>query len=270
MSDRETLPYRTTGEDLERFISAYARGRDMNQIHSLFTSTPNFRGTTSAAENLDLYDPEAEQLTSLGERLALGDSEEKKKVLFSSVIEYEPYELLLEAIFAGGVTEEDEMKYTPTEWIESWWGANEYGSSHTNRSEGSTAFAKIISYLEVGEYKQGRHSYPSRIEWAPDAEQQVEDARKSLEGHQPQADKEELISNEEDSKNRGRDPKSRGKFDSPPENNALTLHLGDDRLAKLSLPPSLTRNEKERLVSMVKLMISTVEGSEDTQMEMEM
>lgn len=268
----DTLPYRTTGEDLERFVSARNRGRDMSQIRSLFTSSPNFRGTLSAAEVLKFYDPEAEHLTQLGRDFASEDDDEKKKALFSAILAYEAYELLLEAIFTSGISEDNGTEFTSLEWIESWWEDNEYGSSETNRTEGSTAFAKIISYLSLGTYKQGRHGHPSRIEWSSDVESRVQQARsRSREESPTQSNKE--VRDEEPSDRTEQQPVSDAEnghpqLDSKSENNVLTLNLSNNRVAKLSLPPKLTPKEKERLVSLVDLMVATDDDEASAQMEM--
>jgi hypothetical protein len=263
----QTLPYRTTGDDIERLASALARGRDLEQVQSLFSSSNNFRGTVSAAEQLGLLDPDTEELTPPGKALALGDPEKKKEVLFSAVLDYGPYELLLEAISGEGIFGEDGSEFTPVEWIEKWWHTNGYGSSQTNRSEGSSSFAKIVEYLGVGEYKQGRRGHPSRIEWTSDAQLRIRKARneEAQEDFRPSPDEGDF--HKTGSQNRTQvDDKS--ELSLRPDNNVLTLNLGDDRVAKLSLPPKLTSQEKKRLVDLVDLMIAT-EDQEEVQMRLE-
>jgi hypothetical protein len=272
MADNGTvLPYRTAGEDLERFCSACNRGRDMDQIQSLFPSSRNFSGTTSAAATLGLYKPEEEVLTSSGEVLATGEPDKKKEALFQAVLEFEPYELLLEAIFTSGVKEKEESKFTPLKWVEKWWEDNGYGSSQTNRDEGSTTFANISSYLELGSYKQGRHGHPSRIEWDPNAEKRVDKARERLQRNEISESEKKAVGNKEpveDEEDLVGGEKS--EIESPPENNSLTLNLSDGRVAKLSLPPKLSSGEKERLVSIVELMVETEGGEGNQQMEMDL
>lgn len=269
MDEQETLPYRTSGEDLKRFVSARARGRTTQQIRSLFTSDPAFQGTASAAEVLGLYDPTAEKLTELGKELASGEKD-SEDVLLSAVLNYEPYELLLEAIFASGMSHEEEKEYTPLKWVESWWEDNGYGSSQTNRDEGSTAFANTVSFIDLGKYKQGRHGHPSRIEWDTDAERQVEEARGRLQGEgrgskRERTEDEAFSEGEKDSVGERKE----GELGSPPENNSLSLNLSDGRVAQLSLPPKLTSDEKRRLVSLVELMVETKGENETPQTEMD-
>lgn len=262
MSD-QTLPYRTTGDDIERLASALARGRDLEQVQSLFSSSNNFRGTVSAAEQLSLLNPDTEELTSSGKALALGDPEKRKEVLFSAVLDYGPYELLLEAISGEGIFGEDGDKFTPVEWIEKWWQTNGYGSSQTNRSEGSSSFAKIVEYLGIGEYKQGRRGHPSRIEWTSDAQLKIRKARN--EGEDPRPSPSESDAHKVDSQT---SIEGGSGLSFRPDNNVLTLNLGNDRVAKLSLPPKLTRQEKKRLVDLVDLMIAT-EDQEEVQMQLD-
>jgi hypothetical protein len=261
----QTLPYRTTGDDIERLASALARGRDLEQVQSLFSSSNNFRGTVSAAEQFGLLNPDTEELTPSGKALALGDPEKRKEVLFSAVLDYGPYELLLEAISGEGIFGEDGDEFTPVEWIEKWWHTNGYGSSQTNRSEGSSSFAKIVEYLDIGEYKQGRRGHPSRIEWTSDAQLKIrkarnEEGREDLEASSSASDIHEVGSRAPTEKN--------SESASYSENNILTLNLGDDRVAKLSLPPKLTPREKKRLVDLVDLMIAT-EDQEEVQMQLD-
>ena len=271
MADSGTvLPYRTTGEDLERFVSACNRGRDMEQIQSLFPSSRKFSGTTSAADTLGLYKPEEEILTSRGEAMASGEADEKEEALFQAVLEFEPYELLLEATFTSGLKEKEEGKFTSLKWIEKWWRDNGYGSSQTNRDEGSTTFANIASYLELGTYKQGRHGHPSRVEWVTDAEKRVDDARKYLQRNEIGESKENTTGDEASLKEEDNVSESgeKNKIESLPENNSLTLNLSDGRVAKLSLPPKLSQDEKERLVSLVELLVATEREGGTPQMEM--
>jgi len=272
MADNSTvLPYRTTGEDLERFASACSRGRDMDQIQSLFPSSRNFSGTTSAADTLGLYRSEKEALTSRGKVLAEGEPNEKVEALFQAVLEFEPYELLLEAIFTSGVEEKEEGKFTPLEWIEKWWRDNGYGSSQTNRDEGSTTFANIASYLKLGSYKQGRHGHPSRVEWDSNAEKEVTGARERLQRNEIRGAEKETTKDEAPSEDEGDfvEEDQESKIKSPPENNSLTLNLSGGRVAKLSLPPKLSSEEKERLVSLVDLMVAA-EEEQEPQMEMDL
>lgn len=265
-----TLPYRTTGEDLERFVSAQARGRDLEQIRSLFSSSNAFRGTVSGAAELGFFDPEAKELTPSGTSFALGDSKKKKEALLEAVLAYEPYELLLEAVFGGGgVFDQDERQYTPVEWMESWWHTNNYGSSQTNISEGSTAFAKILEYVGLGNYKQGRHGHPSRVEWSDDADQRLKAARRSEQEDLSEASTDVPNRENINSETTGKKEERPKRVNSRPENNVLTLNLGNDRVAELSLPPRLTSQEKKRLVALVKLMIATDDKEAEVQMEME-
>lgn len=186
------------------------------------------------------------------------------------MLEYGPYELLLEAISAEGIEGEEEDKFTSLEWIEKWWNTNDYGSSQTNRTEGSSAFAKIVEYLEIGEYKQGRRGHPSRIEWAGDAQKRINEARneqtrEEIGAESPALHNDRASDVKDDQDVAGKESGSVSR----PKNNILTLNLGDERVAELSLPPRLTPHEKKRLVALVELMITTDEqADEEPQLEM--
>ena len=239
----------------------------MDQIRSIFTSTSIFQGTASAAAELGLFNAEIVELTEQGKKFAMGGEDTRKRSLLEAILNYEPYELLLEAAFGDGVQEEEGKRHTTIEWIEMWWGTNGYGSSQTNRSEGSSAFGNLLGYTGLGTYKQGRRGHPSRIEWLEDSEDRIREVRRELiGGFKEEVDKPE---EQEESENEPIE-KKKGRTESTvrPENNVLTMNLGNDRVAELSLPPQLSSQEKERLLSLMELMIATENDDGEVQMQL--
>ena len=71
------LPYRTTGEEVTRFLEARARGRDIPQIQALDFSTGAFQGTLVAVSALGFLDPDSRDLTSLGREYVLAGQAER-------------------------------------------------------------------------------------------------------------------------------------------------------------------------------------------------
>jgi len=271
--ENSTLPYRTTGEDIERFLFACARGRDMDKIRSLYSSTSTFQGTVSAADELGLFDSEAAELTDAGKKFAMGGEKTRKRSLSKAILRYEPYELLLEAAFGEGIQEEEGRRYTTIEWVEMWWSTNGYGSSQTNRSEGSSAFGYLLSYAGLGAYKQGRRGHPSRIEWMEDSEDRLREVRQELvDGFRGEEEKEDELGGQPDAvrNESSEEGKGRAGLTARPNNNVLTMNLGNDRVAELSLPSKLSTKEKERLLSLVELMIATENENSEVQMQMDL
>lgn len=246
------LPYRTTGEELGRLVEARARGRDLAQIQSLNFSAGNFQGTVVAACELGFMATESKELSDAGRAFALADAGGRRELLLEALLGFEPYELLLEAVFDRGAPKE-----TPLDWIQTWWSTNGYGNSQTNREEGSSAFAKLLEFAGLGSYVQGRRGHPTRVLWLDETGERIRSRRRSMlapvvEDPQypsgPPAASPSPVPSEPD----------------PPDaaaaatggNSHLVLQLGGGRTVELSLPPSITAAEKRRVLSILELMIS--------------
>jgi hypothetical protein len=155
------LPYRTDGDELARWLEARARGRTPAQIRALDFGAKAYDGTLTGAQALGLVEPAGTELTEAGRAYALAAPGRRPELLRAAMSAFEPYGLLLEAVFARGAVEE-----TETAWIESWWATHGYGASATNRAEGAVAFARLADAAGLGSYVQGRRGHPSRLQWA--------------------------------------------------------------------------------------------------------
>jgi len=251
MSDRKefTLPRRTSAEDLLKFIDQRARGRDLSQIQSLNFNTHSFEGTLNAAEAFGLLDRTTNDLTEKGKKLAL-NKEKRKELLLDAVLDFEPYELLLEALFDPSPPLE-----TPLEDIETWWNTHGYGSSQTNRSEGASSLARFIDFIGVGSYTLGRRGSNSRIIWIKEAANILR-TKNILGSHNvTESNNNPNEANQEYKHETGKRPLS-------PENNTTTISLGVGRFAQLSLPPRVTTAEKQRLLKLVDVMVEVDDSAE--------
>jgi hypothetical protein len=259
MSDQKdtVLPHRTTAEDVTRLVEARARGRDLSQIQSLNFSAHGFQGALIAAYEFELLDPTTKDLTKAGRDYALATPTQKSRLFLHSMLKYEPYELLLEAIFDRG-----NQKETALEWIETWWSTHKYGNSQTNRDEGASTLARFIEFVGLGAYIQGRKGYSTRIEWRDHAVSTIKEIMRGDNGKSEQ-------DNNGDTTNRDQPlaPQPMDKLDKTPavkpndppilegNNSHLVLNLGVGRRAEISLPPKVTSAEKKRLVALIELMI---------------
>lgn len=266
------LPYRSTGEDLVRMINEISKGRDSSQLQALFPSR-TYHGTISTADELGLYDEENETLTELGKKLALSGREDRREILLGAMLDYEPYELLLTANFGHGYEEE-----TPLDWIEKWWSSNGYGSSQTNRSEASTTFAKLVEYVGLGTYTIGRRGHASRIEWSADAQTRIDDLesafaqRQDLAVDAETAAEPELSSSKSSAEQKAESSTIERKtpIATVEGNSHYRLSFKGGRVAELSLPPKLTKSEKDQLLGLIQLMVreeAEPKDEEDTSMD---
>lgn len=274
------LPYRTTGEELERFVEARARGRDLAQLQALNFATGGFQGTLAGATALGMLDPDSKELLPAGRDFALADPGERRALLLNAMRDYEPFGLLLDAVFGRGQQAE-----TSLDWILTWWGTHDYGNSQTNRDEGSSAFAKLVEYVGLGSYVAGRRGHPTRIRWNENAATLVRGRPQP--GEMPrQASAEPFRASE---RPRAPEPKPRQAREAqappaPPQpyiepeprsspaqrktelepqpvafegRSSLVLTLGPGRTVDLSVPAQVTAAEKQRLISLINLFIST-------------
>lgn len=249
------LPYRTTGEELSRLIEARARGRDLAQIQGLNFAAGSFQGTLVAAQALGFVDPETQDVSRTGREFALAPDSERRRLLFQALLRFEPYELLIEAVFDRGDATE-----TTLEWVQTWWSTQGYGSSQTNREEASSAFAKLVEYAGLGSYLQGRRGYPTRIQWVDGAGERTKEVLRAPEG--PQSTVGEEAEEVEASAMVGFSVPATLDGGAGPAggNNRLVLNLGSGRAVELSFPPYLSAEEKKRLLTLVDLMLTATPG----------
>lgn len=251
MEDRnDTLPYRTGGEDLERLVDARGRGRTMDQIQTLNFSSGAFAGSVLAAQALGMLD-DADQLTARGKRFALASpgGDERPEVIREGIRAYEPYALLIEAVDARGDEE------TPVEWCEMWWASHGFGSSQTNRNEGSYTFGKLAAAAGLGDFIAGRRGHSTRVKWSSG----LKDYLSFRPGSRPQSTAEspeegdELDDSSPADEITDLDPDPAEK--AGPGVNQVSLRLGEGRVATLRVPGRLTSSQKDRLLKLVDLMV---------------
>ncbi len=235
------------------------------QIRSLF-SAKSFEGTVVAARALGFLEAGTEEVTSDGRRFALATAEDKTVLLRSAMEEYEPYGLLLEAILGH-----QPPTSTKVEWIARWWAAHGYGSSESNREEAATTFARLCDFVGFGTYVQGRRGHPTRIEWrrggapvssppsaaAPVIAHLSEPPRGWTE---PVEDSPSPPKNERTQRDA---PSPPAPASGPPEGySTVTVALGPGRTAGLTVPSTLSRGEKHRLLSLLDLLITETPEAE--------
>lgn len=294
------LPFRTSGEDLKQVLEASARGRSPDQIESIFGGGRTFNATAFTAAELGFIDdPDTINLTDQGRRFARGDKDEQAEILLKALLSYDAYDLLLESMLGQGTPET-----TPTEKFETWWGtaSEEYGSSQTNLSEGSTAFANLLEFAGLGKYIQGRKGHPSRVEWNSDAGERVAKARKDLLASETQPVEEEQAnpieedgrddtshhshsekegrtqdtkkgngvsrSQEEHSSHASGEVENNLSGSAPPphlsKNNVTNLKLDGGREVWISTPSKMTKEEVERVHGMLDHMVLIDEEADQT------
>lgn len=244
-----TLPYRTDADDLARFLDALARGRQLEQIQTLNYSKKAFEGTVTAAQELGLVLGDGSELSPLGRRFALADERERKAIMLDALRGHEPYGLLLEALASR-----DEA-VTATDWIEAWWSTHGFGSSGSNRSEGSTALARLLEYVELGSYYQGRRGHPSRVEWRPGALKAL--GRSTAVAAARVDSPESTDAPEPGPAPRRSDPQPKEREGAGEDEAELRLPLNGGRRAYIRLPATVTVKEKERILTLLDLLITT-------------
>lgn len=253
----KVLPYRTSADDIVRFVDNVSHGRTIEQIQSIFSSGHTFAGTSVAAAALGFIDEEG-GLTELGKEFTLEEGR-RRELLLQSLLQFEPYELLLEVVLNGSQSES-----TSLGWIEKWWATSDYGNSANNRSEASSSFARIIDFVGLGDYKQGRRGFASRIEWQTDASERVSEARTpNKQGAAAQLEKDVPAQERKTPKTEEVRESAKQKQANPTgfsqvvnsNSNALQLQLSEGRVAQVTVPSSLTSKEKERLLKLIDLLV---------------
>lgn len=221
------LPYRTTAEELVAWVHARARGRSVGQLRQ-GAAPKSAEGVAQTATQLGLA---AEgELTPEGQGLALADPAERRVRLRAALAGFPPYRALLEAARDGG------HPSLETSWIEAWWATRGWGSSPSNRLEGSATFGRLVEEVGLGRYVAGRRGHPTRVEWDLAAVAGVLEAPAGEGGAKP-----------------GPVTAPAG---APAATNRVEVRLEGGRSARLELPSALPRGEKRRLLELVDLLVA--------------
>lgn len=254
------LPYRVDPEDLYALVEGRARGRSLEQLSSLF-SRKTYDGLMRAAEVLGFLDPDSGELSDRGHDLALADPERRQDLLKECLLDFEPYDLLIEAAL-----KRDEAR-TTLDWIETWWGSQGFGSSESNRSEASSTFGRLVEAAGLGVYVQGRRGHPSRIEWAEDAKGRIRETQEQSSTYEREHLKR--------TPGRTRDVPERPGELIPrvvptSEMIDLNLPLGDGRVVWLRAPTKVTKAEKDRIENLLDhLLVVDPQAGEEPEEEAE-
>ena len=266
---------------LAGWLSARARGRSAEQLRSAVDSPKGVEGTAAAAASLGFTDAADGALTELGERYALADEGERRRLLLERMRSYPPYrEALLELAERGRPTE------TEVRWIEAFWSTRGFGGSESNRREGAAAFGRLADFAGLGEYIPGRRGRPTRIRWHDGAFSPDTTASPALvPSHHPAgADSEEepdlftaappppaptppptapTLDTPERVRPRPPSPAPDRETARPPVRsrdgrpvNRVTVALSGDAVARLEVPLRLPSAEKRRLLELLERLIS--------------
>jgi hypothetical protein len=247
------LPYRTDAVELARWLEAGSRGRTPAKIRSLDFGAKAYEGTLGGAQALGFVEPGRTELTESGRAYVLAAPEARVGLLRAAMLAYEPYGLLLEAVFARGAVES-----TETAWIESWWAEHGYGASATNRAEGAVAFARLADAAGLGSYVQGRRGHPSRIAWSQPREAAVSaqawgdlwSAASAAPAPSPAARSTPATLPA------GREAAEEG-GSAVAAHNRAGIERGAGRVAQLRVPAALSAAERERLRELFELLLGT-------------
>lgn len=266
MDGASVLPYRTDALALAEWLAARARGRSAEQLRSAVDSPKAVEGTAAAASALGFTDALEGVLTTRGERYALGEEPERRQLLREALLAYGPYREMLRALSERGGSPETEVR-----WIEAWWATRGYGSSESNRREGSAAFGRLADFAGLGEYVPGRRGRPTRIRWAasariPSAGEPVVSPRRTPIAAQtpdlfsappppaPDAKREEARPPRTAA---GADPpRAAGRLRDGAAVNRITLPLAGEATARIEVPLRLPAAEKRRLLDLLDLLIT--------------
>lgn len=230
------LPYRTDAELLLRWLEARARDPRARAVRGR-----GAEGAAATAAALGLTDRETGALSAAGERLVLASAGERPGLLAAAMEGYEPYRALMAAARAhspGGSTE--------VGWMESWWGTNGYGGSRSNREEATATLGRLVEYAGLGRYIPGRRGHPTRIEWS-----EPRPIRAPPPAAPPLAPSPPVPAAVSSSAPR----RAPAPASDAVEYNHLTVPLSTGATARLQLPVRLPAAEKERLLSLLRLLI---------------
>ena len=277
MDATSVLPYRTDALALGEWLSARARGRSAEQLRGAVGSPKAVEGTAAAAAALGFVDPLDGGLTPAGERYALAEPVERRRLLREALLAYAPYREMLHTLGERGAPAETEVR-----WIEAWWSTRGFGSSESNRREGAAAFGRLGEFAGLGEYVPGRRGHPTRIRWTPGILPGGSAALATLatppstpapsalpprrRASAPDSDPDLFTAPPPDEPvvaapaalrtppaDSVRSPRP---APSPAAVNRITVPLADDATARIEVPQRLPRAEKRRLLDLLQLLIT--------------
>jgi hypothetical protein len=256
-----TLAYRTTPEEVKQVIEAINRRRSIEQIQTLFPSPTAFQSAMQAAIVLGFVDADTNSLRPSGRDYLL-QADKRTEIMLNAMCHYEPYGLLLEAIFVRDTPAE-----TPTEWIIDWWSANEYGASPNNREEAATTFGKLIEAVGLGTFMLGRRGKSTRIQWTTGAAKRIKEILDGVADDHTGLDASEVDANPS-LPTPDIQPATRGEpiqssmssagtkaTTASHEYASMSIPLSGNRIAEVRLPARLSLKDKTRLIQIVELLI---------------
>lgn len=173
--EKETisLPAYTTAENMLKLIDALKRKNGNEEDAKLiFGLGPTaFNGAKASLKIFGITKEDSCVFTELGRMVAYSGENEKREKLFNVVMQFPPYEALLENIFK----KVDIMQTEVTDVI-NFWGKFGIGTTERNLKDAATFFCNMIEYIGLGEFKVGRQGKQSRIEWKTEAKERVSEA----------------------------------------------------------------------------------------------
>lgn len=256
------LPVRCDGSTLDRLIDGLIRGRSAGHVRESGFSSKGFEGAVGAARALGLIEPDEMRLTDVGRAFGLAEGRARAALLEERMRGFAPYAALIDDVAAGRLSGE-----TEADWVSRRWAAEGWGSSESNRAEGVSTFARLAEAASLAEFVPGRRGHPTRIRW-----------RVALDGH----------------RGRGGEPRRRVEAaaeaapaatasapPAPPHDSAERAVPADDplttpepasqssahsevvfvlspgRVARLEVPSALTVAEKQRLLTLLDVLVRT-------------
>lgn len=167
----EKPPYDATIENIKllceelRDISEANKDELEENVEDLKGST--FDRTLEAAVRLGLFEQTENgyKPTTEGKRIGYGRlSEEEETELFRKLVKgYDFYKELLE-IVGGSLTSDDGKQYLERDIVQSEMGINfDFDVGDRTLESAAGTFLQVLDECGVGEYKQGRSSYPTRL-----------------------------------------------------------------------------------------------------------
>jgi hypothetical protein len=229
------LPARCDAEILDRLIDGLVRGRSLAAVRESGFTTKGFEGAASLARALGLAEGEALELTAAGRTYGLADGDARAAQLRRALRRYPPYAALLAEAEAGRLQEE-----TEADWIARHWAAAGWGSSESNRAEAVSTFARLTEAAGVADFITGRRGRPSRLRWRW--------------GPTPVAASPAPEAGAPAQQQRAR-PRADAMAATPAERSEVVFALGPGRTARLELPAALTPEEKQRLLTLIDVLV---------------
>jgi hypothetical protein len=266
--DMNVLPFRTDAGELLRLLDGLARGRSADHVREAGFAARVFEGTIVAASALQFVRPDPLVLTEAGQEYALAASVARSALLRGAMMSFAPYRTLLDEVVGGSLPDE-----TEADWLARWWATRGWGSSESNRAEGVAAFGRLASAAGLAEYVPGRRGYPTRLRWTDDARRihavdagtdMPEDQARPAVGvaSMTSPGRTEPGGLEPTAALRARD-EALGAVGPPaegPEQSEVVFALGGGRVARLQVPAALTPAEKQRLLTLIDVLVRTETG----------